>query len=204
MLQPIEFFFDFLSPFCYLANTQIAALAERHGRTVDYKVFDMPRAKRTAGNTGPSNRDIPVKIKYLVGDLDRWAKRYDVPISFPKNLNSEKMNIGTFYAIARGQTRAYVDAAYDAGWGRGGALDDEAVLGGLAGAMGWPRDDFLAYLVSDDGKAAYEAKNEEAAARGVFGAPVMFVGDEIWWGNDRLEFLDGFLAGTIPAVAAGA
>ena len=189
----IEFFFDFLSPFAYLVHQQLPALAQRHGCELRYVPMDLPRAKRAAGNTGPSNREIPVKLRYLTADMNRWARRYGVPLVFPKSFASERMNKGTLFALDRGEAGAYVQAGFARVWGRGDDMSSNQVLRELAAEMRWPVDEFLSFIESPAAADRFEALNLEAHRRGVFGVPTMLVGDEMWWGNDRLHFLEEFL-----------
>lgn len=191
--KTVEFFFDFLSPFAYLAHQKLPALAGRYGYGIRYVPFDLPRAKRAAGNTGPSNRDIPVKLRYMTADMNRWAKRYGVPLTFPKSFASERMNKGTFFAEDRGQVPEYVSAAYAAAWGEGQDMSDTQVLAGVARRLGWPEREFIAFVDSAQATERFEATNLEAHRRGVFGTPTFLIGEEMWWGNDRLHFLEEYL-----------
>ncbi len=193
MEKIIDFYFDFLSPFAYLAHRPLTEIADRHGYAISYKPIDLLRAKIAAGNTGPRNIDIPPKIKYLTADLHRWAERYGVPFNFPKGMDSERMNIGTLYALEQDRVREYVDAGFAIGWGQGGDMGSEQSLIALAEQMEWKADDFLAFIASTGTRDRYEAINVQAHERGVFGVPLMIVEDAMWWGNDRLEFLDEFL-----------
>ena len=154
----------------------------------------MPAAKIAAGNTGPSNREVPVKLRYLLEDINRWAARYELPVNFPASLNSTRMNVGTFVAIERNQARQYVDAGFSLGWGEGADIGTDATLGTLAERMGWPVSEFLQTLSAPEENDQFVASNNEAHERGVFGVPTMLIGTHMWWGNDRLEFLDEFLA----------
>jgi len=193
--QSIDFFFDLISPFSYLAHGQVADLAERYGYRMRYRPLDIPRIKLAAGNTGPSNREIPPKFRYLMKDLERWANRLSLPLGFPKAFRSPRMNTGTFFAEALGQTRQYVEAGFQRVWGVGGVDPDaDSVLSELAQQLGWGPQEFLAYVNSAEGRKEYEASMEEAERRGVFGAPIMLIREEMWWGNDRMEFLEEYLA----------
>lgn len=202
MTRTVDFYFDFLSPFAYLAHGELIRLCHEYGWMIAYKPIDLDRVKKAAGNTGPSNREIPVKLRYLMVDIRRWAARYGgLPVQFPKNLVSERMNIGTFYAQERNQAEDYVREGFKLGWGEGGDLNDDALLARLAGTMGWSADEFLAYLVGSKGRAAFDRTIDEAIRRGVFGVPTMMIGDEMWWGNDRLFFVAEIMArGTNIAV----
>ena len=190
----LDFYFDFMSPFAYLAHTQLPALAARYGLRLEYHAIDLPAAKLAAGNTAPPNVSIPVKLRYLVTDMQRWAKRYDVPLAFPKTLKSERLNRGLYFAVDRRCAEDYVRAAWLPTWGQGGDMDDEALIRGVARAMGWDADEFLGFVESPDARERYALDNREAQARGVFGAPTMMLGDQMWWGNDRLGFLEEHLA----------
>lgn len=189
----VDFFFDFLSPFAYLAHLKLPELATRHGFRLRYVPMDLPRAKRVAGNTGPSNRDIPVKLRYLVADMNRWAARYGVPLVFPKSFASEAMNKGALFAEDRGRIEEYVTAAFARVWGLGEDMSSETVLRGLAIDLGWSPDEFLGFIVSPKAAERFEDCNQDAHRRGVFGVPMMVIGEQMWWGNDRLEFLEEFL-----------
>ncbi len=191
--KTIDFYFDFLSPFSYLANTQLPKLTKRYGYAVAYHPIDIPQAKIAAGNYGPSNREIPAKIKVLLADLERWAKKYNVPFAFPKILQVEPWNVGTLYATERGDVDQYVERAYAVIWGQGVDPTDTAELRKVADSLGWDTDEFMTYVESASARSAYRKGCVEAHRRGVFGAPIMMIGDQAWWGNDRLMFLEDYL-----------
>ncbi len=189
----IDFYFDFMSPFAYLAQKRLPELAARYGYGIVYKPFDLPSAKKAAGNFGPSNREVPAKLRYLTADMNRWAARYGVPLKFPSSFASQRMNIGTFFAQERNKAQEYVTAAYGRAWASGEDMSDTEVLAGLAREMNWAESEFVDYIDSPVGAQRFEAANLEAQSRGVFGAPTMLIGDDMWWGNDRLDFLEEYL-----------
>lgn len=194
MPRVLEFYFDFMSPFAYLAQTQLGRLARAHGLTVDYAAVDLQRLKAAIGNSGPSNRDMPVKLRYLHTDLRRWARRYNVPFGIIGNHNCRALNIGTAYARERGYDALYVTRTFHQLWGVGGlAPDDEQLQGDIADAMGWNRSGFLDYLHSSAAAALYEERTARAADHGIFGVPTLRIDGQIWWGNDRLVLLEDYL-----------
>lgn len=195
----LDFYFDFMSPFAYLAHTQLPVLAGRYGLQVAYHAIDLPAAKLAAGNTAPPNVSIPVKLRYLVTDMQRWAKRYGVPLVFPQTLKSGRLNRGLYFAADRGRAEDYLRAAWLPTWGQGGDMDDEALIGGVARSLGWDAAEFLGFIESPEARERYELDNRDAQARGVFGAPTMMLDDQMWWGNDRLGFLEEHLAATHDA-----
>jgi len=190
----LEFFFDFMSPFAYLAHDRVCELAKRYDRDVIYRPMDLPAAKVAAGNTGPANRDIPVKIRYLMTDIHRWAEKRGLPVAFPASLDSHKMNAGTFYALQKGRAEEYVREAFALGWGLGGDISSDQTLAQLAETMGWVPEEFIAYASAAKELPEYIASNRDAVEQGVFGVPTIIIDEHMWWGNDRLDFVAEFLA----------
>lgn len=186
----VRFYFDFLSPYAYLAQHRLAELAARHGWTIDYRSIDLMQAKQAIGNTGPGNRELPVKLAHLATDLARWAGLYEVSLVFPPNYQSGALNVGLYYPACAGREGDYVQAAYALVWGRGAAPDAPATLQAVADRMGWDADDFIAFSSSPGGAECFAAATREAIERNVFGVPTMVVDGAMWWGNDRLFLLE--------------
>jgi len=193
MARLIEVYVDFISPFSYLALQRLPDLASRFGCEIDYKVLDLKEAKRLAGNTGPSTRDIPLKLGYAKIDQRRWAKRYGVPIATPAYYDPTRLNRGFFFAKARGQPGDYLGFAFHKVWGEGSSMIDETMLRAVADKLAWNAVEFLRYTQSDEADAQVQAMTREAHARGVFGVPTVIIDGEMWWGNDRLDFVEEFL-----------
>jgi 2-hydroxychromene-2-carboxylate isomerase len=189
----LSFYFDFVSPFSYLASIRLPEIVQRYGISVSYKPIDIACAKRAIGNVGPSNRDMPVKLTHLSRDLQRWAQRYGTPLKFPPSFDSRRLNTGFFYAAGEGRQAEYVRRAFHLTWGMGQAFSDETVLRGIASEMGWNVDDFMQFTDSVNGANEYKQSIDEGIARRVFGVPMVVIGDEMWWGNDRLDFVDEYL-----------
>ncbi|MFG0861423.1 MULTISPECIES: 2-hydroxychromene-2-carboxylate isomerase [Pseudomonas] len=186
----VDFYFDFLSPFSYLANQRLSKLAQDHGLTIRYNAIDLARVKIAIGNVGPSNRDLEVKLDYLKVDLQRWAQLYGIPLVFPANYNSRRMNTGLYYSEAEVQAAAYVNVVFNAIWGEGIAPDLESLPALVSEKLGWDRSAFERFLSSNAATERYDEQTHFAIERKVFGVPTMFLGDEMWWGNDRLFMLE--------------
>jgi 2-hydroxychromene-2-carboxylate isomerase len=193
-MQPqMEFYFDFVSPFSYLALQRLPEIAKRFGYEVDYRPVDLKRIKQLAGNTGPATREIPMKLRYARIDQQRWGSRYGVPIATPAFYDSSRLNCGFFFAADRGRQREYLMLAFRKVWGEGGHMLDEALLAGVARHLGWDEQAFIDYTLSQDGDRRYALSTECAHKRQVFGVPTILIGDDMWWGNDRLDFLEEHL-----------
>lgn len=213
MTRHIEFFFDFLSPYSYLAHCRLPALADKYGYELIYRPFNMPAAKRAAGNTAPATPAIPVKFRYACTDMRRWAEKYGVPFNMPWAVKSDASmeelksidlpktgldttwaNKGMFFALDRRQGRDYAERLWNGSFGSGGLVGSEELLMDVARQMGWSTEALLDFLQSDAVEKRYGENNKEAQSRGVFGAPTMIVDNEMWWGNDRLGLLEDYLA----------
>ncbi len=197
-MKTVDFYFDFMSPFAYLACTQYARLVKEYAGVahIEPHAFNMWEARLAAGNTGPSNRTIPAKLKTLMMDANRWAKLYGVPLVAAKGYDVQPVNRGFLLAKDAGNAAAYIDAATKCFWG--GDLDPASAEGiaGLAGACKLSPAEFLKAVDSDEIISRYETENKQAQARGVFGAPTFLVDDEIFWGNDRVSWLEKYLRET--------
>jgi len=194
MDQAISFTFDFVSPYSYLAFHRIGEIAARFGCEVDYQVVDLAELKRRAGNTGPATRQIPVKLRYARADMQRWARRYGVPLVSPGSNRPMRANLGLALARREGRAMAYMTSAWAHGWGHGEDLSADATLRAIADESGIEGDRLLAWVDGEEAAAMLSASTDAAATAGLFGVPTMTCDDEMWWGNDRLDFLEEHLA----------
>jgi 2-hydroxychromene-2-carboxylate isomerase len=193
MDDTIEFYFDFISPFSYLAYQRLPAIVARFRCRIVPRVLNLAEAKLLAGNTGPTSRSQPLKRRYNQKDKERWARRYGVPIDNPTSYGPDRLNMGVFFAEDRGQVADYIAYAWRRVWGEGGDMAGEALLRDVARHCGWGEGAFLAFTQSPDAAARYKRATQAAHDKGVFGVPTMMIGGEMWWGNDRLDFLEEFL-----------
>ena len=203
-MSDIVFYFDFASPYAYFARHRLAEIAARHGRSIAYRPIDLKRAKLESGNDGPPTVSIPNKLAFANRDFQRWSERYGIPFKTIGGIQgARELNIGTFYALRKGQAEDYITRVYDHCWGRGGKPDDAAFLAGLLADLGWDRAEFESFVNSAAAAEEYEQTFQLAAADKVFGVPTFVIDGELWWGNDRLFMVDEFLeASDVAADAA--
>jgi 2-hydroxychromene-2-carboxylate isomerase len=193
MPETIPFYFDFLSPYAYLAHHRLCQIAARFGAQLDYRPIDLPRARQfTFGTTPPPPG--PRRVEYIRQDLARWAQRYGVPVVFPASRDTERLHRAALFAIARGQAGDFVREAFHQTWGLGRDPADPALLGELAEPLGWNGAELRAWIDSGAATSEFEKRNLEAHERGVFGVPTTCVRDQMFWGNDRLDFVEEALA----------
>ena len=193
-MPKVEYFFDYVSPFAYLADTQVPALIARTGAEIVYRPFFLGGVMQASKNSPPIT--VPNKGRYMFTDIQRWAKRYGVPANpnphFPVNtLNTMRAAVA---AVDEPKFADFHKAMFRGVWVDGQNLADEAVLKGVIDAAGLDGAALLARSKDQAVKDTLRKNSEEAVERGAFGAPTFFVGDEMFWGNDRLDFLEEALA----------
>jgi len=186
-----EFYFDVGSPAAYLAWTQVPRIAAATGATVQEVPFLLGGCFQATGNRSPM--EVPAKGKYMVDDLQRFARRYGVPFNhnphFPINTLT-LMRMATALQQREPQRfRPFVDAVYRAIWVDGRNMNDPATVAATLEEAGFDAAQLLALASDPVVKERLKEVTQEAVARGVFGAPTFFVGGEMFWGQDRLDFV---------------
>lgn len=191
MARELEFFFDFMSPPTYLAWTQMAGLAERTGARVRYRPMLTLGLFQLTGNRSP--REVPAKAAWVAKDLQRWARRYGVTLGTNPHMDTLKIVPplrGALVAEGRGELAPYLKAMFEGMWVEGANIGEAATFERLLKDAGLDPEAYGSGIERADIKDALRANTEEAAARGAFGAPSFFVGDQLFWGQDRLPFVE--------------
>jgi 2-hydroxychromene-2-carboxylate isomerase len=195
----LEFFYDFVSPYSYLASTRVEAEVARVGGTVRFRPFLLGGVFNATGNRAPL--ETPAKAKHMGADLSRWAKRLGVPFAWPAKfpvLTVLPLR-AAFAAEKAGTLVPYTHAMYRAYWVEGRDISDAAVVADVATRAGLDGAALVAEAANF--KEALKAQTQEAVDRGSFGAPTFFVGQEMFIGNDRLDFAIEALASALLAPA---
>ena len=192
-MKRVDFFFDLSSPYSYMCATQIDALCARHGAEAVWRPFVLGAVFKTVGNVMPAA--CAPKAIWMVRDLERWAAQYGVQFRmttrFPVNAMGAMRLVLVAEAAQPGRGgRALAQAAFHALWVEDRDLTAPEVLDELARAVGL---DGAAGIEAPAIKAALRENTDEAVRRGAFGAPAVFYGDQLFWGNDRLHFLEAAL-----------
>ena len=195
MAKSVEFLFDFGSPNAYLAYTQLPGIAARAGAALIWTPILLGGVFKATGNRSPA--EIPAKAAYMRVDGARFVQRYGVPFArnphFP--VNTLAMMRGAVSYQMDGDFDGYVKAMFEAMWVAPRNLNQPAELGAALQAAGFEAEDFMDRIGRQAVKDKLMANTQAAVERGVFGAPTMFVGDEIFFGQDRLDFVEAALAG---------
>ncbi|MEH6581162.1 MAG: 2-hydroxychromene-2-carboxylate isomerase [Halioglobus sp.] len=196
MSKQLDFYFDFGSPTTYLAHKRLQQLNEQYGLTVNYRPILLGGLFKATGNTSPVA--IPAKGHYmLTHDLPRFSKRYGVTLNmnpfFP--INTLTLMRGVFAAIRLDCLAAYVDAVFDAVWVDSKNMGDAAIVAETLTAAGLDAEALMALTQDPEIKAELITSTEAAVELGAFGAPTLFMDGEMFFGQDRLDFVEEALRG---------
>lgn len=194
MPKTVEFFYDFTSPTAYLAWARLPEIVKRTGGTLVYRPMFLGGVMQATGNKPPGT--LPQKGKWMQEDLARWAKRHNTP--YKPNPHFPMMTLMVQRAaqewVNRPDFETYLAAIFHAAWRDQKNIADKAVLAEVLTTAGFSPEDFFAAAENPANKEKLKATTDEAVARGVFGAPTFFVGDEMHFGQDRLDFVEEALA----------
>jgi 2-hydroxychromene-2-carboxylate isomerase len=191
MAKEVEFLFDYGSPFSYLASLQIDGFARINSAAVVYTPILLGAVLKATGNASPMT--VPAKGRYMEIELRRWAARYGVafkPNPHPFLSNTLRLMRTSVGAQKLGFFPLCHRAIYRAVWAEAQDLGDEATLRQVLDRTGLPATKLMARSSDQDVKDELRRNTEHAIERGVFGAPTFFVGDEMFWGNDRFDFVE--------------
>jgi len=199
-MTELSFFFDFSSPFAYLASTQVEAVAKRAGATLRFRPFLLGALfKALGGPDVPLFSMPPSKQRHARDDMFRWADFYGVPLVFPTRfpMNTVKA-LRMILQLPEEQRAPLIHAIYRAYWADDRDVNDDAVLTEIAVGVGLDGAALVAGTKQDAVKERLKSATDEAIKLGLFGAPSFMVGDLLFWGQDRLNFVEKALQGWRP------
>jgi len=195
--RTLEFYFDYGSPYSYLADTQVEVIAKRSGAVLQRKPMLLGGVFKATGNASPMT--VALKSKWSAFDMPMWARHYGVPFNrnphFP--VNTLALMRGAAAAQIDGLFERYHPAMYKAMWIDGRNLNDIKEVAAVLTEAGFDAQKFGQRIQDQDVKDRLKATTDDAVGRGVFGAPTMFVENMMFFGNDRLPFVEMALKGEL-------
>jgi 2-hydroxychromene-2-carboxylate isomerase len=179
----VTLYFNFRSPYCYLASKKMFALEDEHGARFVWRPLG-----------GWAGRSPPERAKYKIPivrqDIARWCRRMNIPYQPPPITTDPTIAAaGSLLAESRGCLREYIVAVMAKEWADGEDIGDPEVLLAVGESVGLDRAELTATIESEEALATLEKNHEEASERGAFGVPTFIVGDQIFWGQDRIDFV---------------
>lgn len=191
-MKSVEFYFDLGSPYSYLAYYRLLQIAEQQEIQIVYKPILLGGVFKATGNRSPI--EIPVKGAYSILDMQRWAEYYQIPMQMNPHF---PMNTLTLMRILTGVQLLHLEKfeqvlklLFDAMFGTPQNLNEPTVLAEVLKPSGFSVEDIMSMVQSEVVKQKLITETEQAIQRGIFGAPTFFVGDEMYWGQDRLHFVE--------------
>jgi 2-hydroxychromene-2-carboxylate isomerase len=196
MAAPVDFYFDFSSPYGYIGAQRIDAIAQKHGRGVNWHPILLGAVFKTEG-TQPLTQ-YPRKGQYSTHDFKRSAREHDIPFNMPATfpLATQAAARGVYWLQQEAPDKAvaFIKAVYAAYFVDGRDISSPELVGEIAAGLGIDLKAFMAGIESPEMKARLRAVTEDAIQhRGVFGSPFTIVDGEPFWGADRLDQLDRWL-----------
>ena len=194
-MQKLQFFYDYSSPWTYLAFTKVEEVCRRAGAEIEWRPILVGGIFNTVNPSVYQSRETPVpaKAKYLAKDLKDWADFYGLKILFPPSVfpvNSVKSLRGALVAIEHGKMSQYSEAVFRAYWSDDRDISRDEELRAIVTAVGLDATEFFEKIGQPKYKDQVRANTDECIARGGFGTPTMFVGDSMFFGNDRLVLVE--------------
>lgn len=192
----VEFFFDVASPYSYLASTQMDGLARRTSATVAWRPFLLGGLFAAVGNQAPAL--LKPRAAYMGRDLQRWARRYQVPLRWPtrfpiNTVKAQRMLLALREEKGDAECATLAAAFFTAYWADDRDVADLDVLTAVADDAGFDGAALAERTQEPAIKEALKGATTEAEKRGAFGAPTFFTGGEMYFGNDRLPLLEDAL-----------
>lgn len=196
MSQPIEFYFDFSSPYAYLGSKMIEQVAQKHGRAVQWHSF-MLGAVFKEENTAPLTF-YPRKGDYSRLDFDRTARKYSIPFNMPADFPKRTLEASRGFHWLAGHNeelaKNFAQKVFAAYFVEGKDISDLDVILGIAASVDIDKEAFLTAVKGDSIKEAYKASVDEIInEKKIFGAPYFLVDGEPFWGADRIVQIDEWL-----------
>jgi len=195
-MSGIELYFDYLSPYAYFGWHRARELASARGIELVLRPVLFAGLLSRWGHKGPA--EIPPKRAFIIKDCLRYASRHDIPFTFPRPHPFRPLTAlrVSFESV---EQATIVPALWEAAWVQGKNLGDDAVVAAALDGAGLDGDAIVARSRDAAVKAKLRSETDAATERGVFGVPTFAVGDELIWGNDRLDDVVDCLDGRDPA-----
>jgi 2-hydroxychromene-2-carboxylate isomerase len=198
-MSRVEFFYDYSSPWTYLAFTRIEELCHRHGGELVWRPILVGGIFNTVNPSVYEQRErpVPAKARYMAKDLHDWARLYGLTLRFPPTVfpvNSVKALRGALVALEQGCISRYSARVFHAYFGEDRDISHDDVLRAIVEEVGLDTAAYFTKIASPPYKDRIRANTEECVERGGFGSPTIFVGDDMYFGNDRLVLVDAALA----------
>ena len=189
MIKPFEFYFDFGSPYSFIAHKQIRKIESDNSIKIKYEPILLGGLLKLAGIK--ANADIPIKGRYMIKDCKLWAEKYQITFKFNNFFPINTLNLmrGAIVAEKKKFAENFINKIFDAIWKDGLNLNDNQIIEKLLKNLDINPKSFLLEVTETPIKIELKKRTEDAFEKGIFGAPTFVVNNKIFWGQDRIEFV---------------
>ena len=188
MIKPFEFYFDFGSPYTFLAHKEIRRIEKENSIKIKYMPILLGGLLQSSGIK--ANADIPIKGKYMIRDCKLWAEKYNIEFKFNSYFPIITLNLMRCVLVAKknGFAQNFINKVFDAIWKDGLNLNDNTIVEKLLKNFDINPKKILIEAGEYKIKDELKKRTDDAYKKGIFGSPTFIVNNKIFWGQDRLEF----------------
>ena len=189
MIKTFEFYFDFASPYSFIAHKRIRVIEKENSIKIKYMPILLGGLLKLAG--AKANVEIPLKAKYTVKDCKLWAEKYNIEFKFNSYFPIITLNLmrGVIVSEKNDLTLNYINKVFDAIWKDGLNLNDNSIVEKLLKNIDINPKTFLLETVNNSIKDDLKKRTNRAYEKGIFGAPTFIINSKMFWGQDRLDFV---------------
>jgi len=189
MIKSFEFYFDFSSPYSFLAHKQIGKIEKENSIKMKYMPIFLGDLLNLAGIK--ANIDIPIKAKYMIKDCKLWAEKYNITFKFNNYFPIKTLNLMRCTLVAEKKyfAQIFITKIFDAIWKDGINLNDNTIIEKLLQNLDLNPKTFLMEAIEPKIKDELKKRTDDAYQKGIFGAPSFIINNKVFWGQDRLEFV---------------
>ena len=189
MIKSFEFYFDFVSPYSFLAHKEIKKIEEANTIKIKYMPILLGGLHSLAGIKAPGF--IPIKAKYMIKDCKLWAEKYNIVFKFNNYFPIKTLDLMRCVLVAEKKnfSQNFINKIFDAIWKDGLNLNDNIIIEKLLKNLDINPKTFLMESVQPKIKDELRKRTDAAYQKGIFGAPSFIVNNKVFWGQDRLEFV---------------
>ena len=189
MIKPFDFFFDFISPYSYLAHKQIRNIEYHNQIKINYVPIYLNGLLKLAEIKAAAF--IPSKAKFMIKDCKLFAEKFNFKFKFNSYFPIQSLNLmrGVLVSEKKNSSKSYIDKFFDACWGDGVNLNDQKIVDRILEDLNYNLENFKLEISKQDIKDELKMRTKDAFLKGIFGAPSFIINNKIFWGQDRLEFV---------------
>ena len=189
MIKPFEFYFDFVSPYSFLAHKEIGKIEKINAVKIKYMPILLGGLHNLAGIKAPGF--IPIKAKYMIRDCKLWAEKYNITFKFNNYFPIKTLDLMRCVLVAEKEnfSQNFINKVFDAIWKDGLNLNDNIIVEKLLKNLDINPKTFLMESIDPKIKEELKKRTDTAYKKGIFGAPSFIVNNKVFWGQDRLEFV---------------